>query len=91
MSNSSEARWYVYILRCVDDTLYTGVAVDVDRRVYEHNVGDRGAKYTRSRRPVSLFYREGPKTKSEALRRELEIKRMSRSEKENLRCPFSSE
>jgi predicted GIY-YIG superfamily endonuclease len=73
-------RWYVYIVRCSDDTLYTGVTVDIAKRLYAHNTG-KGAKYTASRSPVSLRHSEGPMTRSDALRREMEIKRMSRSNK----------
>ena len=71
---------YVYILKCADDTLYTGWTTDVDKRVAAHNAGD-GAKYTRPRRPVVAVYVEACNTKSEALRREAEIKRLSRKQK----------
>ena len=72
--------YYVYILRCADDTLYTGISNDVDRRVAAHNAG-RGAKYTRGRLPVREVYRELCGEKPAALRRELAIKGLSRSEK----------
>ena len=72
--------YFVYMLRCADGTLYTGIATDVDRRVAEHNSG-KGAKYTRSRLPVQLVYTEGFETKSEAMHREAEIKRLTRIEK----------
>jgi predicted GIY-YIG superfamily endonuclease len=72
--------WFVYILRCADGTLYTGTAADVDRRAAVHNSG-RGAKYTRSRRPVEVIYRERCGGKSEALRREAAVKRLTRAEK----------
>ena len=74
---------YVYILRCADDTLYTGYTTDVDRRVSEHNAGE-GAKYTRGRTPVALLYTEPYETRSAALSREHEIKALSRAEKERL-------
>jgi putative endonuclease len=78
-------RWYVYIIRCSDDTLYTGIAKDVEKRVAEHNSGNPGgAKYTRSRRPVTLVYREQVNSRSEAARRELEIKKLDKREKEIL-------
>lgn len=70
----------VYILSCADGTLYTGIARDAERRLQVHNSG-RGAKYTRSRLPVLLVYRETQPDKSAALRREAEIKRLSRTEK----------
>ena len=74
--------WFVYIVRCADDTLYTGIATDVERRVQEHNgKGRPGAKYTRSRQPVAVVYQEQHATRSEASKRECEIKRMGRAEK----------
>jgi putative endonuclease len=74
--------WFVYILRCADDTLYTGVSTDVVRRVEEHNAGaPLGARYTRSRRPVQLLFQETAESRSAALRRELEIKSKSRAAK----------
>ncbi len=76
-------RWFVYILRCADGSLYTGIANDLDRRLEQHNAGT-ASRYTRSRLPVTLEYREEPKTKSNALKRELEIKALSRKEKEAL-------
>lgn len=75
--------YYVYILRCADNTLYTGSTTDVARRAAVHNSG-RGAKYTRSRRPVKVVYWESCPDRSAALRREAAIKRLSRAEKEAL-------
>ena len=72
--------YFVYILRCGDGSLYTGIAVDVDRRVAVHNSG-KGAKYTRSRLPVSVVYREKFPDKGAALRREMEIKKLTRENK----------
>ena len=74
---------YTYILKCKDETLYTGWTNDIEKRLEAHNAG-KGAKYTRSRRPVELVYLEQFETKEEAMRREWEIKRMSRKEKEAL-------
>ena len=74
---------WVYIARCSDGSLYTGMATDVDRRIDEHNDG-KGAKYTRSRRPIEEVYREECASKSAALKREAAIKRLSRAEKLNL-------
>lgn len=71
---------FVYILKCRDGTLYTGWTNDLGRRVAAHNAG-QGAKYTKSRRPVELLYFEELSSKSEALKREAAIKKMSRSEK----------
>jgi putative endonuclease len=74
---------YVYVLRCADDTLYTGYTTDVDRRVAEHDAGE-GAKYTRGRTPVELVHTESFDTRSAALSREHEVKALSRAEKERL-------
>ena len=74
---------YVYIVECSDGTYYTGWTTDPERRVRTHNSG-RGAKYTRSRLPVKLIHTETYEDKSEALRREAEIKRMTRKQKERL-------
>ena len=75
--------WYVYLLRCGDGTLYTGTARDVERRLAAHRAG-RGAKYTRGRGPLELVYVEAQPDKGAALRRELEIKRLTRRQKELL-------
>ena len=72
--------WFVYIVECCDSTLYTGVATDVEARVAEHN-SDLGAKYTRPRRPVKLVYFEEAKNRSEACKREYQIKKFSRAKK----------
>lgn len=72
--------FYVYMLRCADGTLYTGYTDDPERRARVHNAG-KGAKYTRSRLPVELVYREALGDKSAALRREREIKRLTRAQK----------
>lgn len=78
-------RWHVYIVRCSDGSLYTGIARDIDRRMRQHNsAGAAGARYTRGRRPVVVVYSEPWETRSQASRRECEIKRMSRREKEFL-------
>jgi len=76
--------WYVYILRCADNSLYTGITTDVNRRLEEHNSHTLGAKYTRGRRPVELVYREKKQSRSEALKREHAIKKLSKQEKEAL-------
>jgi predicted GIY-YIG superfamily endonuclease len=77
---ADETPWYVYIVRCADDTLYTGATNDVDRRIATHNAS-RGAKYTRTRLPVVEVYRERCPNKSAALSREQHIKHLSRSQK----------
>jgi putative endonuclease len=75
--------WYVYIVKCSDGSLYTGVALDVDDRVQRHNAG-KGAKYTRSRKPVELVYTESVDSKGDALRREYEIKQLAAKQKHRL-------
>lgn len=69
--------WTVYILRCADGTLYTGIAKDVERRCRQHDAGT-ASKYTRSRRPVKLVYREEQPDRGAALKRELAIKALDR-------------
>jgi putative endonuclease len=75
--------WFVYILRCADDSLYTGITTELDRRVEEHNDKDKklGARYTRSRQPVTLTYQETYESRSLASKREAEIKRLNRQQK----------
>jgi putative endonuclease len=72
--------WFVYIVRCKDGSLYTGISTDVARRVDAHNRG-QGARYTRSRLPVTLVHQERRRDQSAALRREAAIKRLERREK----------
>lgn len=74
---------YTYIVECRDGSFYTGWTTDIERRVTAHNEG-RGAKYTRSRRPVKLVYYESFRTKEEAMKREYAIKQMPRLKKEQL-------
>ena len=77
------SEWLVYILRCADDTLYTGITNDLIRRCDQHNAGT-ASRYTRSRLPVVLVYQETQATRSLALKRELAIKALSRKQKELL-------
>ncbi|MBP3690296.1 MAG: GIY-YIG nuclease family protein [Schwartzia sp.] len=74
---------YAYIVECADGTLYSGWTNDLEKRIAAHNAG-QGAKYTRSRRPVTLRYYEEFEDKSEALRRECALKKMSRAKKQAL-------
>lgn len=77
--------WFVYILHCADDTLYTGIAKDVEKRLDQHNTDDKvGAKYTRARRPVTLMYKEVCDSRSSASKREHQIKKLSRAQKQAL-------
>jgi putative endonuclease len=78
-----EKKWFVYVIRCADDSLYTGIAVDVQKRFAAHQAG-KGAKYTRGRGPLQLVYTEECENHSFALRREWEIKHLSREDKLSL-------
>lgn len=73
--------WFVYIVRCSDGSLYTGITTDIDRRIHEHNTSNKASACTRARRPVSLVYREVVQTRSLASKREYQIKQLSRKEK----------
>lgn len=82
MPTAADAAWCVYMLRCADGTLYTGITTDIARRVAEHNgEGGPGARYTRGRRPVQLVYVEAAADRAEAARREAAIKRLDRVRK----------
>ena len=76
-----ELIWYLYILRCCDGTLYTGITTDVEKRLETHRSG-KGAKYTRGRGPLELVYQEACGSHSDALKRELTVKKLTRSQKE---------
>lgn len=78
-----EVKWYLYILRCGDGTLYTGITTDVPKRLEQHRTG-KGAKYTRGRSPLELVYQEECGNHSEALKRELAVKKLTREQKEVL-------
>ncbi|MDD3190149.1 MAG: GIY-YIG nuclease family protein [Candidatus Pacebacteria bacterium] len=73
--------YYLYILKCADGTLYTGITVDLARRVEEHNFSKLGAKYTKSRRPVELLFSKSFRTRSTATKEEARIKKLSREDK----------
>jgi len=75
--------WMLYILECTDGTFYTGIAKDLDKRLVKHNKG-KASKYTRTRRPVKIIYKEKCKSRTKALVRECEVKALSRSGKEKL-------
>ena len=83
MKREGQKDWTVYILRCGDGSLYTGIARDVQARVKQHSEG-RGATYTRTRLPVKLLYQQKGLTRSKALIREAQIKAMPRSRKEEI-------
>lgn len=73
--------YYLYILECADTTFYTGITTDLERRVEEHNTSDLWAKYTHARRPVKLLYSEKLENRSDASKRELEVKKMTKKQK----------
>ena len=73
--------WYLYVVRCNDDTLYTGVTTDISRRIHEHNTGSKGAKYTRARRPVELVYSVDYDNRSSAQQAEYNFKKLTRKQK----------
>lgn len=79
-SNDKKKMYYTYLLRCADDTIYCGYTVDLAERLLAHNNGS-GAKYTKSRRPVTLVYSEAFATRSEAMKREAALKKMTRHQK----------
>lgn len=75
--------WALYIVECIDETYYTGITNDIDRRIAQHNSG-AGAKYTKGRAPVRLIYTEYFKNRSEASKRELQVKSLSKDHKTDL-------
>ena len=82
---STPKQWIVYILRCADDSLYTGITLDINKRLKQHNgVEKNGAKYTQARRPVKLVYQETSISRSAASKREYAIKLLSKIDKESL-------
>ena len=81
--------WYVYFLRCADNSLYAGITTDLTRRLDEHNFSPKlAAKYTRVRRPVSLVYTEQFPSRSEATRKECQLKKLTKVKKEKLVANF---
>ena len=83
-ADATSADWHVYILRCADDTFYTGITTDLKRRLKEHNSPGGGARYTRHRRPVRIVYTERAACRGAACRREYVLKQFSRTQKEKL-------
>jgi len=73
--------YFIYMLKCSDNTLYTGITTDIERRIEEHNSSPKGAKYTKLRRPVELVYSEESEDRSSASKREYAIKKLSRVKK----------
>ncbi|WP_427307558.1 GIY-YIG nuclease family protein [Cupriavidus sp. H39] len=86
---SADCAWYLYLLECTGDSIYTGITTDVARRFAEHQSG-KGAKYTRSRKPLRVLGQLRFATKSEALKAEIEIKRMSSAQKRSFCAHLTS-
>ena len=85
----AKSKWHLYLVRCADDTIYTGISIDVSARVTKHNSG-KGAKYTSTRLPVSLIYSESLPDRVSAMKREFEVKRWGRKRKESLARNFTT-
>ncbi len=83
-------KWFVYIVECSDKTLYSGITIDLERRIEEHNTSTKGAKYTKIRRPVKLVYFCEKKDRVEASKEEYRIKHLKREEKINLIASFKN-
>ncbi|PKG85494.1 endonuclease [Colwellia sp. 75C3] len=86
---SETGTWWVYLLRCNDNSLYAGVTTDIHRRIDEHNNSKLGAKYTRARRPVSLAYLEEASNKSTACQKEYQIRHLTKLKKEQLASEYN--
>jgi len=83
-TTNSQPPWYVYIVQCSDNTYYTGITTDLNRRRQEHNSLRKGARYTRSRQPVKLIYHEPAQSRSDAASREYQIRKLSLTKKKAL-------
>ena len=87
----SNQTWWVYLLKCADDSLYCGVTIDTQRRVDEHNNDNKkGAKYTKSKRPVVLVYQQKCESRKDACQQEYKIKKLTRKKKLSLVASFSN-
>lgn len=81
--------WQVYLLRCNDNSLYAGITTDIQRRIEQHNNSKLGAKYTRTRRPVILVYLENASNRSDASKREYQLKKLTKVKKEQLALQYT--
>ena len=82
--------WFVYFVRCNDNSLYAGITTDIERRLHQHNHNKLGAKYTRAKRPVTLVFIEKAINKSVASKREHQLKKLTKDQKEQLVNTYSS-
>lgn len=80
--------WIVYLVRCVDNSLYAGITTDINRRLHEHNTSVKGAKYTCTKRPVTVVYTENASCRSSASKREYQLKKLTKIKKEKLVSEF---
>ncbi|OUR59897.1 endonuclease [Colwellia sp. 39_35_sub15_T18] len=83
--------WYVYLLRCNDNSLYAGITTNIERRLHQHNHTKLGAKYTRAKRPVTLVFIESAADKSTASKREYQLKKLTKIKKEQLVSTYLSQ
>ena len=81
---AGEKAWFLYVLRCADDTFYTGTTTDITRRINEHNTKKSGAKYTKTRRPVKLVFWLDFENRSKAQKAEYQFKKLTRAQKEKI-------
>lgn len=86
----ASTRWFVYLLRCADNSLYAGITTDLTRRLHEHNHTTKGAKYTRVRRPVNLAYAEPAEHRKGACQQEYYLRKLSKKQKEHLVAQFNN-
>lgn len=82
--------WFVYLLRCNDNSLYAGITTDIERRLHQHNHTKLGAKYTRAKRPVTLAFIESAADKSSASKREYQLRKLTKTSKEQLVSTYYS-
>lgn len=82
--STKNSNWWVYFVRCSDNSIYCGITRNIERRIKEHNQGNKGAKYTRSRRPVKLIWKLPASSRSEASKIEIRLKRLCKADKENI-------
>lgn len=82
--------WFVYLLRCNDNSLYAGITTDIERRLHQHNHTKLGAKYTRAKRPVTLAFIESATDKSSASKREYQLRKLTKTSKEQLVSTYHS-
>lgn len=85
-TDKKESRWFVYMVRCRDNSLYSGITTDIVRRELEHNTSAKGAKYTRVRRPVVMVFIQPAENRSVAAKLEAQLKKMNKLKKEQLIC-----